>query len=169
MSAEILNRALLPGNGCFGCGHENPQGLRIEIVHDEDEPDRLLGTLTPSPHMTGFPGVVHGGVIYSALDCLATWVTTVLRKDKAFWVLRSASVKYHRAAHVGKPISLVGTLTFADRPGEAVTVHAEARNHAGELIAEGDFKQVPLTETRFLQIAGLDRVPENWRRLFVQS
>jgi hypothetical protein len=99
MNAEMLNQALLPHNVCFGCGHENPDGLHIEIYRDADHPDRLKGIFRPDSHMAGFPGITHGGVIYTALDCLAAWVPAVLRRAaKAIWILRSASMTYHKPA-----------------------------------------------------------------------
>jgi len=32
MTEDLLNIGLLAGNACFGCGHENPDGLRITGV-----------------------------------------------------------------------------------------------------------------------------------------
>ncbi len=54
-------RLTLRGNPCFGCGQENPHGLRISVYKDPAFPDRLFGTLDPSPHLSGFPGIFHGG------------------------------------------------------------------------------------------------------------
>ena len=166
MTGEVVNRALLPGSLCFGCGADNPRGLHVAIMRDGERPDRLLGTIDPSPEMVGFPGITHGGVIYTALDCLAAWVPTVLRPEaRAIWILRSASIKYRRAAPAGRPISLAGTIAQEGKPGEPIVVHTEARGEAGELLAEADFKVVPLTPERFKEVAGLAEIPENWRRL----
>src|SRR5262245_27048873 len=73
-SAAVLNRTLLEGNTCFGCGHQNHAGLKIEIVRDSENAEVLCGRFTPTATMTGFPGIVHGGTVFTALDCLSTWV-----------------------------------------------------------------------------------------------
>lgn len=69
----MLNKSLLPDNHCFGCGHENANGLKIEVSRDPENENRVIVTFQPENHMIGFPGMTHGGVIYTALDCLASW------------------------------------------------------------------------------------------------
>lgn len=163
---EILNRDLLPGNPCFGCGVDNPGGLHLEIVRDEGRTDRLLATLQPSTEMVGFPGITHGGVIYTAMDCLAAWVPTVLRPEaRSIWILRSASIRYRRPALAGRRLALSGAIASEGSPREPMVVHTEARDDAGTLLAEADFQVVPLPPERFAGVAGLPEVPENWRRL----
>jgi len=167
---EILNRTLLPGNVCFGCGHDNPIGLKIEIRRDPDSPLRLAGTFEPPEHMIGFPGITHGGAIYTALDCMAAWTPTVLRAEsKAIWILRSATMTYHLPAPRGRPLALSAWIEKEGATTEPIVVRAQARDAAGNLLAEGSFKVVPLSRERFLQIAGLDHLPENWARLLDAS
>lgn len=60
MSGTPLNRQFIyPGNHCFGCGPDNPEGLRIEIHRDGDRTDRLVGLYRPRPTAAGFPGIVR--------------------------------------------------------------------------------------------------------------
>lgn len=88
MNETLLSTHALPGNVCFGCGPENANGLGVSIFRDPGDPKRILGEFRPREHMIGFPGITHGGAIYTALDCMATWSGMVLRKTKALWVLR---------------------------------------------------------------------------------
>jgi acyl-coenzyme A thioesterase PaaI-like protein len=162
MKTEIVNEELFPGNTCFGCGLDNPLGLKVEIYRDGEKQDQLVGIFDPPDHMTGFPGITHGGVIYTALDCIAAWVPTALRREtKAIWILRSATVKYHKAAHGGESLRLRGVIEQEGRQWEPMVVHAEARNCDGELLAEGTFKVIPLPVDKFKQVSGLDHIPEN--------
>ncbi len=166
----IINRDLFPGNVCFGCGADNPQGLHIEIFQGEENKDRLLGIFKPTPHMIGFPGITHGGVIYSALDCLGAWVPTILRKaTKAIWILRSASMTYHKAAPESADLHLMGMIEQAGKEWEAITVHTEARNSKGDLLAEGKFKVIPLPVEKFKKVAGIEKLPENWEKLLGEN
>jgi acyl-CoA thioesterase FadM len=166
MTANPVNRDLLPGSTCFGCGPDNPHGLHVEIARDDDDPDRLIGTFTPQGHMTGFPGITHGGAIYTALDCMAAWTPMVLRRQtKALWILRSAAITYHRPAHQGRPLLLASWIEEEGGDWEPLTVHSEARGEDGRLLTEGSFKVIPLQPDRFRKIAGIDRLPDNWSAL----
>jgi acyl-coenzyme A thioesterase PaaI-like protein len=166
MTDEVLNRDLLPGNVCFGCGQANPNGLGVEIIRDPSDAERLIGTFDPPAHMIGFPGITHGGAIYTALDCIAAWTPIVLRPEvRAIWILRSAAITYHRPAHQGRPLHLASRIEGEGRVGQAVEVRAEARDSDGNMLADGHFKVIPLVADRFVKVAGIDRLPENWRRL----
>jgi acyl-coenzyme A thioesterase PaaI-like protein len=161
---DSLSDQLLPGNACFGCGPENPQGLAITVFRDPERSDRLCGELDPQPHMTGFPGITHGGAIYTALDCMATWSGMVLRRTKAMWLLRSATMTYHRPAMQGRPISLSATLEETGGEWQAIRVRGEARNADGELLAEGTFKVVPVPPEKFKTLAGVTTLPDGWAK-----
>jgi acyl-coenzyme A thioesterase PaaI-like protein len=167
MTQRIINRELLPDNDCFGCGHANDHGLKLELFLDDNTPDTLLGRLDPKHHQTGFPGIVHGGVLYTAMDCLAAWTANALRpKLRVAWILRSAATKYHRPSPPGQLIMLSGRIAEETEYGGPILVHTEARTPDGELIVEGDFKEIPLAPERFRQVAGLHVIPENWEAFF---
>jgi acyl-coenzyme A thioesterase PaaI-like protein len=160
----VLNRDLLPDNRCFGCGHENHAGLRIEIVRDPERGDRLRGRLTPTADMEGFPGITHGGVIYTALDCLSTWVATLLGPNRsAGWLLRSASTVYHRPAAPGQPLTLHGWVGEQGGPNDPLIARTEARRGDGILCVEAEFKVVPLPPDKLARVAGLSAIPDNWK------
>ncbi len=155
-------RLTLPGNPCFGCGQENANGLRISVFKDAEFPDRLFGTLDPNPHLSGFPGIFHGGAIYTALDCMATWSGMILRGTKALWVLRSATMKYHRPALATSPLSLTTTIANDGGPWDAIDVRGEARDSDGNLLAEGSFKAIPVPPETFRERTGTKTFPPGW-------
>ncbi len=164
---HLLNVDLLPDNTCFGCGHANARGLQIEIRRDPDSPSRLIGVLHTDEHLAGFPGITHGGALYTALDCLAAWVPKVLRSDAhAIWILRSATITYHRPAHVGLPVRLSGEMASEAGDTAPMVIHCQARSETGALLVEGEFKVVPLTPEKFVSVAGIDTLPPNWASLF---
>ena len=163
MRDEVLNRDLLKGNLCFGCGHENPNGLKIEIRRDPKDDNRLVGIFSAKSHMIGFPGITHGGAIYTALDCLAFWTPTVLRSEKkAFWILRSANIRYIRPAHEGEPLILSGCIEEEGTQVDFVIVRTEARDEKDRLLAEAKFEVVPLSLDKFKKVAGIEELPKNW-------
>jgi acyl-coenzyme A thioesterase PaaI-like protein len=160
----MLNRDLLPDNACFGCGHANHAGLRIEIVPDPATSDALRGRFVPTMDMSGFPGITHGGAVYTALDCLSTWVATVLGPNPgAGWLLRSATTTYHKPAPAGETLTLTGTIKEKGGAWDALTVHTEARRADGALCVESDFKVIPVSPEKLAELTGVSEIPENWQ------
>lgn len=170
MDNSLLDKELnLPGNVCFGCGQENPEGLNISVYRDPEDTNRILGEFQPEDHMIGFPGITHGGAIYTALDCMATWSGMVLRRTKALWVLRSATIKYHRPAFQGSSISLEAAIEKQGGEWEAIEVQAAARDPEGNLLTEGSFKVIPMSPERFKSMTGIDELPEGWANWLDES
>jgi acyl-coenzyme A thioesterase PaaI-like protein len=53
--------------GCFVCGKENPQGLRIEFSYDETQ-DEMSAICRFPDYMQGYENIVHGGFVSMVLD-----------------------------------------------------------------------------------------------------
>lgn len=56
----------MPGNVCFGCGTDNPNGLHIKSYWDGDEG---ICEWQAQPHHHGWPGLMNGGILASLVDC----------------------------------------------------------------------------------------------------
>lgn len=169
MKAEILNQTHLAHNTCFGCGHDNPHGLHIEIFRDEENSERLRGVLHPKTYMTGFPGITHGGLLYTALDCMGAWVPKMLRPgSQALWLLRTATLTYHKPAFPDQDIRLLGWIESEGSAQEAMAVHVEARDESDVLLADGIFKVIPVQLEKFKKITGIAEIPDNWLK-FIQA
>ena len=54
---------------CYGCGRNNPRGLKIKTFWDGDE---SVTHFTPEPFHTAIPGLVYGGLLASLIDCHST-------------------------------------------------------------------------------------------------
>ncbi|MFC1962064.1 PaaI family thioesterase, partial [Chloroflexota bacterium] len=50
---------------CFGCGQNNPIGLKLKFKKDGDG---VRTEFTPGESYQGWPGMVHGGIIGCLLD-----------------------------------------------------------------------------------------------------
>jgi len=50
---------------CFACGPQNPIGLHLRF---EEEGDGLRAEFVPGPEYQGYAGVLHGGIVVTALD-----------------------------------------------------------------------------------------------------
>jgi acyl-coenzyme A thioesterase PaaI-like protein len=54
-------------NHCFGCGKNNPDGMRLKFTYDEER-DCFVCRFRLGKRFTGPPGHCHGGIIATILD-----------------------------------------------------------------------------------------------------
>jgi uncharacterized protein (TIGR00369 family) len=57
----------LQKNNCFGCGNNNPDGMRLKFTYDEDR-HLFVCRFRLGKRYTGPPGHAHGGIIATILD-----------------------------------------------------------------------------------------------------
>ncbi len=50
---------------CFGCGCNNPIGLKLKFTRDGDT---IRTEFTPGKDLQGWPGLLHGGILGTLLD-----------------------------------------------------------------------------------------------------
>ncbi len=50
---------------CFGCGCNNPIGLKLKFVPDGDG---IRTEFTPDKLYQGWPGLLHGGILGTVID-----------------------------------------------------------------------------------------------------
>src|SRR6478609_8944899 len=104
-------------NHCFGCGHDNPQGMRLKFSLDEVSRQAVCH-FKLSRKYTGPPGYSHGGIIATILDEAMGKVN-----------------KYR------KPVPLGQTLTVSAQEqsveGRRHTNTGEIRNANNEVLARG--------------------------------
>lgn len=168
--AAALNEELLKGNSCFGCGPENPDGLRIRIFRDPGSASRLLGTYRPRATQIGFPQIVHGGLQFTALDCMAAWTVLVLRNPgKLMPLTRSATTRYLAPATLGTELALSAEVIGEAAPREPLLIRCAIRDAASVVLTEIDFEYVLLPQERFLKAVGMEAMPDSYRRHFGEA
>ena len=166
--AAALNEELLKGNTCFGCGPDNPDGLRIRIFRDPANASRLVGTYRPRAMQAGFPQIVHGGLQFTALDCMAAWVVLILRQPGGMMpITKSAATRYLAPACVGTELALSAeAIGEAASPRDPLLIRCAIRDGTGVVLTEIDFEYVLLPQERFLKAVGLNAMPDHFRRHF---
>lgn len=91
-------------NNCFVCGPHNPEGLRIHFWMDGDV---CRATFTPGENHVGYERMLHGGIMFSALDdVMANWL--FLQGARAHTA--RCEIRYRQAVPVGIPLRLEGRL-----------------------------------------------------------
>ena len=168
--AAALNEELLKGNSCFGCGPENPDGLRIRIFRDPGSASRLFGTYRPRATQIGFPQIVHGGLQFTALDCMAAWTVLILRNPgKLMPLTRSATTRYLAPATLGTELALSAEVIGEAAPREPLLIRCAIRDAASVVLTEIDFEYVLLPQERFLKAVGMEAMPDSYRRHFGEA
>lgn len=127
-------RARADANQCFVCGSENPLGLRLAF-RMEDGACRT--EFTPGPFHCGYEQLVHGGIIYSALDdVMANWLFLQgVRGHTA-----RCEVRYREPVQLGDRLLLEGRLVR--RKGRLALLTGIARRAGDDIVvaeAEGTF------------------------------
>lgn len=97
-------RARLAANQCFVCGPDNPLGLRLQF---RIEGDICRAEFTPGAFHCGYANLVHGGIIYSALDdVMANWLFLQgVRGHTA-----RCEIRYREPVELGESLRLEGRL-----------------------------------------------------------
>jgi beta-phosphoglucomutase family hydrolase len=96
-------------NKCFGCGRENPIGLKLNFRHDGE---KAQAEFLPGEFHQGWPGIIHGGIIYTLLDEAMGYAVYPLGVN---CLTAKTEVVFKRPAPVGEPLILTGVLTRKTR------------------------------------------------------
>ena len=123
---------------CFGCGADNPIGLRLKYRR---EGDAVVTEFTPGDEHEGWPDIVHGGIIttllYEVMENFAYQNGTIA-------MMRSMHTSFRRPAKTGRRITATARLEVSADGEMSVT----ATLTQDKLIAEGRAKLITLTQER---------------------
>lgn len=113
---------------CFACGRRNPIGMKLEFRFDGDD---YVTTLEVRPEYQGWAGVVHGGLLATALD--ETMARLLWEKDINA-ITGRLNVRYHKPVAIGERLEVRGRIARQRSP--VVETTAEAVNGDGAVVAE---------------------------------
>jgi len=85
--------ASFPEYNCFACCPTNPSGLHMEF---DKEGDEIICRWDPSEHFQGFHDMLHGGIMATMMDEIASRVVFVM--------LDTAGVTYQLNTRFRKPV-----------------------------------------------------------------
>ena len=94
---------------CFGCGKDNPIGLKLRFDWDGKT---AKTEFTPSELYQGWMGIMHGGVIACLLDEAMSYATVFEKIDT---VTAKMQVRIKRPIKIGEPLSITGSITKKTR------------------------------------------------------
>jgi uncharacterized protein (TIGR00369 family) len=118
---------------CFGCGQNNPIGLRLDFQWDGKT---ARTEFTPTKVYQGWPGVVHGGIITSMLDEAMAYAC---RFGGVNCVTGKMQIRFRRPATIDEPLVIAGKVTRKEK--RWIWTKASVSLPDGTLVAEGTAAQ----------------------------
>ena len=115
---------------CFVCGERNPQGLKLRFRRDGA---KVVSEFVPRQEFQGYPGLLHGGALFAALDEIMGRIPMLERR----WMVTAKVVFRHRKpVHVGDRLRLEAELLR--KRGRMMEVQARALLPDGSVAAEAE-------------------------------
>ncbi len=122
---ELVNTA--PDHGCFGCGEQNPIGLRLKFHRAGDD---VQAHFIPKKVHEGYAAMMHGGIVSTLLDEAMSWAV-IDRGHLA--VTAKLEIEFKRPVPVTEPLLVIGRVTRDRR--RLVEAAGELRSASGDLLA----------------------------------
>lgn len=111
---------------CFACGKENRHGLRLQFFADQQS---VRGIFRPREFLSGYPGIVHGGILASAADEMMWWAASWKRASSC--VTMELHIKYLKPAPIHEEFELTAQVKNEKR--RIVEVEGEVRDKGGQV------------------------------------
>ncbi len=141
-------RALPRYPPCFVCGRSNAAGLDVTFQVQGRE---VIAELTGKVEHTGYPGILHGGILATLLDEAMGWAITVQTgRMLQTWEL---SVRYHRPLPPGARFRVIAEM--AEDRGRYQVSRGRVEDSQGEVYARGEGKYRPIPESEEMKVLGL--------------
>ena len=118
---------------CFGCGKDNPIGLKLDFRQDGKI---VRAEFTPTELHQGWSGIVHGGIIACLLDEAMGYATRFAGMN---CVTAGIQVRLRRTALIGEPLIITSSITENKR--RLVKTEASISLKDGTIVAEATATQ----------------------------
>jgi len=106
MSADTFSRMRASTHpDCVACGAANAIGLKLQFGRRDD--GDVEATFSCDPGYTGYPGVLHGGIVALLLDSA---MTNCLFAHGLSAYTAELKVRFHTPVHTGRPAKVRGHL-----------------------------------------------------------
>lgn len=133
---------------CFGCGANNPMGLKLKFVKDGDT---LRAEYKPDKMLQGWPGLLHGGIVATLLDEVMSNVAYATGKT---CLTAEMSVRQRQPIKIDETLLVSAWITRSR--SKIIETAGKITLKDGTIVAESTAKQF-IAENA----AGQDKVKEN--------
>ncbi len=118
---------------CFGCGVNNPIGLKLKFTH---EGDTLHATYTPDKYFQGWPGLLHGGLTGTLLD---EAMSNVAYSTGHTCLTATITIRIRQPIPVDGPLSVTARITRQRK--KIIETEGKLALADGTVVAEATAKQ----------------------------
>ncbi len=129
MAKDKLNLYKKGWTRCFGCGRDNPIGLKLDFEWDGTT---VVAEFVPNENHQGWPGLMHGGIMYALMDEAMSYVPY-------FWGLSTVTgkseVRFRNPGPMGQ--TLIVKATGERKRSKVVLTEGVLSTKSGMVIAEG--------------------------------
>jgi uncharacterized protein (TIGR00369 family) len=129
--SETITLGPNPKNKCFGCGGDNPGGMKLTFEQDNVN-RKIVGRFILGERYQGGGGFAHGGIIATLMD---EAMGKVCRFRDVRAVTAELTVEYLKPIDVTKEIEVDGRET--EMKGRNIFMTSEIRDMAGMVLARG--------------------------------
>lgn len=144
---------------CFGCGPNNPLGMRLRFTREGDE---VVTRFVPPKGYEGPPGVFHGGLQSTLADEVAGWALVGLLGRMGFTT--SLNVRFLRPVRIEHEVE--ARARIGTRAGHIVTLDVTLKQ-AGRTAMMGTVTFMLPDVTKASSYLG-EALPSSWEHLFVE-
>ena len=128
-------------DGCFGCGPDNPVGLRLTFTRENDS---VVARVAVPASYAGYREFVHGGVVATLLDEGMGWA--LFHLVGRYGVTETLDIRYRRPVRLGQSLTLRSRVI--DVADSRVTLESTLEDSRGRLLARGEGKWVLVRKER---------------------
>jgi len=118
---------------CFGCGCNNPIGLKLKFTRDGDT---IRTEFTPDKAHQGWPGLLHGGILGCLLD---EAMSNIAYATGNTCLTASINIRLKQPVEVESPLVITAWITR--RRKKLIETSGQVRLKDGTVIAESTAKQ----------------------------
>lgn len=116
-------------DACFGCGSSNAVGLHLDGFRTEGR--TVVAPFEPRSEFSGFEGILHGGIVATALDEISAWSAMLGHGVLVFTA--TLEIRYRAPARADGAFELRGSVD--ERRGRRFEISA-SMSEADRLIAQ---------------------------------
>lgn len=113
---------------CFACGKKNPVGLKLDFRFEGEE---YVTDFTVKPEYQGWRGIVHGGLLSTALDEV---MARLLWEQGLSAITGKLSVRFLKPLSIGETVQVRARIT--KRRPRLIETEAQAIQPDGTVVAE---------------------------------
>lgn len=124
-----MNEILLSDTNCFGCGQNNPIGLKLTFHEDNES---IFTDFKASKNYCGWDTIVHGGIVATVLDEVIAQAA-INQLDGLLTVTAKLSIEFLRPVHEDEVVR--ARAKTISKEGKRITMEGTIKNLNGEILA----------------------------------